>query len=158
MKKAILFLSSLAIISFSYSQIDVGGKLRDKIRNRADQKVDETIDKGLDKTEEEVKKSHDKEKQKEKAQNNNNSVNNVQNFTPIDQSNLLVLSDVDNTWSISGISVSARNCRSLGNSVFATSIICTQRCRSFCVGVTSFDYRLDETSRDGLVFCGPLSQ
>ncbi len=79
MKKVILFLSSLAIISFSYSQIDVGGKLRDKLRNRADQKVDEVIYKGLDKTEEEVKKSHEKEKQKDKTQKNDNSVASTNN-------------------------------------------------------------------------------
>lgn len=83
MKNFIILISVLFISSTAFSQINIGGKIKDKAQDKLEQKTDNTIDKGFDKTEEGVngvfkKKDKDKDKDGDKDsestdKNDNNS-------------------------------------------------------------------------------------
>ncbi len=57
MKKLILTIIAMAVVFAGHSQIDIGGKIKNKLNDRANQKTDEAIDKGLNEAENDAKKS-----------------------------------------------------------------------------------------------------
>lgn len=73
MKKYILLLISVLVVSSLFAQFDVKGKIKSKATNRADQRIEEGIDKGIDKIEEGVGKLFKKKNAKTESEEEQNT-------------------------------------------------------------------------------------
>jgi flagellar motor protein MotB len=84
MKKLIFILALIFTSSSLYSQLNIGGKIKDKAQERVNTRTDEGIDKGLDKTEEGVGGVF---KKKDKTDKDAETKNSIDESTPNEAEN-----------------------------------------------------------------------